>query len=247
MGRDFQRIAIVNRGEPAVRLIHAVREYNRESGTSVRAIALHTAAERRALFVREADEAICLDDFHRPGDGGGSPYLDHALLARAIAAAGADAVWPGWGFVAEDAAFAEACERGGVTFIGPPAAVMRKLGDKIASKLLAEEAGLPVAPWSGGPLLSVDEARRHGDAIGYPVVIKATAGGGGRGIRVVSSAADLPAAYESAAAEALKSFGDATLFMEKRLVDARHIEVQVIADEHGTAWAVGVRDCTIQR
>ena len=124
---------------------------------------------------------------------------------------------------------------------------MRKLGDKIASKLLAEEAGLPVAPWSGGPLLSVDDARRHGDAIGYPVVIKATAGGGGRGIRAVSSAADLPAAYESAAAEALKSFGDATLFMEKRLVDARHIEVQVIADEHGTAWAVGVRDCTIQR
>src|SRR5205085_5524950 len=104
MGRDFHRIAIVNRGEPAVRLIHAVREYNRESGAAVRAIAFHTAAERQTLFVREADEAVCLDDYRHPGDAG-SPYLDHSLLARAIAATRADAVWPGWGFVAEDAAF----------------------------------------------------------------------------------------------------------------------------------------------
>ena len=247
MGRSFGRVAIVNRGEAAMRLIHAVREFNHEWSTDVRAIALHTTAERRAMFVREADEAVCLDDLQTAGRGEVSPYLDHQVLERALILAKADAVWPGWGFVAEQEAFVALCDRIDVAFIGPSAGVMRRLGDKISAKRLAEEAGVPVAPWSGGPVTSVGEARRHAAAIGYPLVIKATSGGGGRGIRRVMGDADLPAAFESARAEARKAFGDPTVFMERQIADARHVEVQVIGDEHGTVWAVGVRDCTIQR
>jgi len=246
-GRDFRRIAVVNRGEPAIRFIHAARDFNCQHGTSLCVIAFHTAAERHARFVRESDEAVCLDDFADPGQSAVSPYLDHGVLEQALRRCRAEAVWPGWGFVAEDADFAERCERLGVTFIGPTAAVMRILGDKIAAKRLAEEAGAPVAAWSGGPVATVDEAIAHGGAIGYPLVVKATAGGGGRGIRHVTREADLAAAFDSARAEAGKSFGDPTVFMERRVTDARHVEVQVIGDEHGTVWAVGVRDCSLQR
>ena len=139
------RIAIVNRGEPARRLIHAARELNHERGWTLRTIALHTEAERRAAFVREADEAVRIGTAD-----GGNPYLDHAELERALRAAQATAAWVGWGFVAEDAAFVELCDRLGVTFIGPPADVMRSLGDKVSAKLLAEEVGVPVAAWSRG-------------------------------------------------------------------------------------------------
>ena len=213
-----------------MRLIHALREFNYESNVDIRAIALHTAAERRAMFVREADEAVCLDDLRTDG-ADLSPYLDHGVLERALTEARADAVWPGWGFVAEQAAFAALCDRLGVTFIGPEAEVMRRLGDKISAKRLAEEAGVPVAPWSGGPVESVEDAHRHAAGIGYPLVIKATSGGGGRGIRLVRSGADLPAAFDSARAEARKAFGDPTVFMERQITDARHVEVQVIGDE----------------
>jgi acetyl/propionyl-CoA carboxylase alpha subunit len=144
----FSRIAVINRGEPAVRLIRAVRELNSEFGYGIKVIALHTAAERGALFVRAADEGVLLRD---KGDLG-SPYLDHAELERAMIAGKVDACWPGWGFVSEDAGFVEVCDRIGVTFIGPPAAAMRKLGDKVQAKYLAEATGVPVAPWSGGPV-----------------------------------------------------------------------------------------------
>ncbi|MDQ1395937.1 MAG: hypothetical protein QOG64_1196, partial [Acidimicrobiaceae bacterium] len=224
-----------------------MREFNFERGTDLRTIALHTAAERSALFVREADEAVCLDDLRPSGPHPVSPYLDYDLLAAAIEQAAADAVWPGWGFVSEHADFAERCRDMGVTFIGPPPEVTRRLGDKIAAKLLAEEAGVPVAPWSGGAVASVEDARRYGEAIGYPLVVKAAAGGGGRGIRLVTSEADLAAAFESARAEAGRSFGDPTVFMEVQVTAARHVEVQVVADDHGTVWALGVRDCSIQR
>jgi len=246
-GRDFRRIAIVNRGEPALRFIHAAREFDCQHGIPLSVIALHTAAERHAQFVREADEALCLDDFADANPPSKSPYLDHDVLERALRHCRAEAVWPGWGFVAEDADFAERCERLGITFLGPTAAVMRLLGDKIAAKRLAEDAGVPVAAWSGGPVETVEEAVHHAGAIGYPLVVKATAGGGGRGIRHVAAEADLPAAFASARAEAGKSFGDPTVFMERRVTDARHVEVQVVGDEHGTVWAVGVRDCTLQR
>ncbi|MGI8873690.1 MAG: carboxyl transferase domain-containing protein [Egibacteraceae bacterium] len=243
---SLRRIAIVNRGEPAMRLIHAVRELEHERPQGLVTIALHTDAERGAMFVRQADEAVRIG----PGPGetaGANPYLDHDELARALLEARADAAWVGWGFVAEDAAFAERCEDIGVAFVGPSGAVMRRLGDKIEAKRLAEQTHVPVAPWSGGAVESVEEARRHAAEIGYPLAVKATAGGGGRGIRVVRDADDLELSFERARDEARRVFGDPTVFMERLVTGARHIEVQVIADGHGGVWAAGVRDCSTQR
>ncbi|KLL96903.1 hypothetical protein NJ76_07310 [Rhodococcus sp. IITR03] len=239
----FKRIAVVNRGEAAVRLIRAVRELNSEHGYDIRTIALHTDAERRAMFVRQADEGVTL----RPSTTAATPYLDHAELERALLEAKADAVWVGWGFVAEDPAFAELCARLGITFIGPSADAMRLLGDKVEAKILAEKVGVPVAPWSGGPVDSRADARRHAQAIGYPLIIKARSGGGGRGIRKVYAEDELELALERTQGEAERSFGDPVVFIERLVTDARHVEVQVIADKHGNVWAPGVRDCSIQR
>ena len=158
-----------------------------------------------------------------------------------------DAVWVGWGFVAEDIAFAELCARLKLTFIGPPPAAMRTLGDKVEAKLLAEKVGVPLAPWSGGPVETREDARRHAEAIGYPLIIKARSGGGGRGIRKVFSPDELEVALERTQGEAERSFGDPVVFLERLVTDARHVEVQVIADNHGNVWAPGVRDCSIQR
>ena len=153
----------------------------------------------------------------------------------------------GWGFVAEHAAFADLCRELGIVFIGPDGDVMRRVGDKIASKRLAEQAQIPVAPWSNGPVETLNDARAHAERLGYPLLIKATAGGGGHGIRLVRSADQLPQAFASARAEAFKAFGDPTVFLEQQVQRARHVEVQIIADHYGTTWAAGVRDCTIQR
>ncbi|WP_219538068.1 ATP-binding protein [Nonomuraea guangzhouensis] len=237
----FSRVAIVNRGEAAMRLIHAVRDLSAETGTRIETVALYTDADRNATFVREADVAYPL------GPASARPYLDHAVLERALVETGADAAWVGWGFVAEDPAFAELCEKIGVTFVGPSAEAMRKLGDKIGSKLIAEEVGVPVAPWSRGEVATLEDALRAGDEIGYPLMLKATAGGGGRGIRMVASAEDLADAYERTSQEALRAFGSGVVFLERLVTGARHVEVQVIADGQGTAWALGVRDCSVQR
>ncbi|MEO6124568.1 MAG: carboxyl transferase domain-containing protein [Ilumatobacteraceae bacterium] len=242
--RELTRIAIVNRGEAAMRLIHAVRELAAEQRRDIRTIALHTKAESAAMFVREADEAVCLDV---DGPSAVSPYLDLGLLEQALLTSRADAAWVGWGFVAERPEFAELCERTGITFVGPSAEVMRKLGDKIGAKLLAEAAGVPVAAWSGGPVHDVESAAAHAAAIGLPLMIKATSGGGGRGIRKVTELSELEAAFHSAQAEGLKAFADPTVFLERVVTDARHVEVQIIGDDFGTVWAVGVRDCTMQR
>jgi acetyl/propionyl-CoA carboxylase alpha subunit/acetyl-CoA carboxylase carboxyltransferase component len=237
----IERIAIVNRGEAAMRLIRAVREIQFEQGSALTTIALHTEVERNAMFVREADEAILIQSSTT------SAYLDHGVLEAALRECRADAVWVGWGFVSEDPEFADLVERMGLTFIGPSGEVMRRLGDKIGAKRLAESASVPVAAWSGGPVADVDEARQHAAAIGYPLMIKAAAGGGGRGIRRVEADAELEAAFESARREAASSFGDATLFMERVVSGGRHVEVQIMADGQGGVWAVGVRDCSIQR
>jgi acetyl/propionyl-CoA carboxylase alpha subunit/acetyl-CoA carboxylase carboxyltransferase component len=249
-GLAFRRIAIVNRGEPAMRLIHAVRELNQEHGWHVQTIALYTDPDRRAMFVREADDRYHLGaaSFTDPADQQRkSAYLDYENLKRALIETRADAVWVGWGFVAEHAAFVELCDSLGINFIGPSAAVMHKMGDKIASKRIAEAANVPVTPWSSGPVTSVEEARRVCETLGYPVMVKASAGGGGRGIRRIKTPDELGERFDSARSEALKAFGDDTVFIETMVVGARHIEVQIIADKHGTAWAVGVRDCTVQR
>ncbi|GAA2128697.1 carboxyl transferase domain-containing protein [Nocardioides bigeumensis] len=237
----ISRIAIANRGEAAMRLIHAVRDINAAGEGPVQTVALHTSGESGAMFARAADLAVDL------GPASARPYLDLVALERALTESGADAVWPGWGFVAEDPAFVDLCDRLGVTFIGPSADAMRKLGDKIGSKLLAEEVGVPVAPWSRGSVDSVAGALASAEEIGYPLMLKATAGGGGRGIRMVASAADLEDAFQRTSDEALRAFGNGTVFLERLVSGARHVEVQLIADSHGTAWALGVRDCSIQR
>jgi acetyl/propionyl-CoA carboxylase alpha subunit/acetyl-CoA carboxylase carboxyltransferase component len=237
----FSRVAIVNRGEAAMRLIHAVRELSTETGTRIETVAFYTDADRNATFVREAD--LCYD----LGPASARPYLDHAKLERALVESGADAAWVGWGFVAEDPAFVELCEQVGVTFVGPSAEAMRKLGDKIGAKLIAEEVGVPVAPWSRGAVETLDAALAAAAEIGYPLMLKATAGGGGRGIRVVGNEADLADAYERTSQEAARAFGSGIVFLERLVTGARHVEVQVIADGQGTAWALGVRDCSVQR
>ena len=250
MQQEFQRVVIVNRGEAAMRFIHAAREYNHEHGTSLCTIALFTDPDRHAMFVREADEALSLGPAQVIDAGTHHPkssYVDYGRLEQALTAARAEAVWVGWGFVAEHADFADLCRELGIVFIGPDGDVMRRLGDKIASKLLAEQSQISVAPWSGGPVETLADADHHAERLGYPLLIKATAGGGGHGIRRVHSANELPQAFESARAEAFKSFGNPTVFMEQLLQGARHVEVQIIADHYGTTWAVGVRDCTIQR
>ena len=239
----FKRIAIVNRGEAAMRLIHAVRDLNAEhpEAEPITVIALYTDAERTAMFAREADEAFPV------GPASERPYLNHRLLADVLTKARADAVWVGWGFVAEDAGFADLVESLGITFIGPSGDAMRKLGDKIGSKLIAEEVGVPVAPWSRGGVETLDDALAAADRVGYPLMLKATAGGGGRGIRKVENADELTEAYQRTRDEAERAFGSGVVFLEKLVTGARHVEVQVIADGQGTAWALGVRDCSVQR
>ncbi len=239
MQGPIRRLAIVNRGEAAMRAINAVRELNAERDRQIRAIALFTEPERHALFVRRADEAHLL--------GPPRAYLDLDALERVLVDSRADSAWVGWGFLAERPEFAELCERLGIVFVGPDAAAMRRLGDKVNAKLLAEEAGVPVAAWSGAIVDTVEDARRHAAVIGFPLMIKAVAGGGGRGIRQVHAPDGLPTAFASARAEALEAFGDGGLLLERLIAPAAHIEVQVIADGQGGAWAVGVRDCSCQR
>jgi acetyl/propionyl-CoA carboxylase alpha subunit/acetyl-CoA carboxylase carboxyltransferase component len=249
LARPFQRLAIVNRGEPAMRLIHAVRELNGARQQPIVTLALYTDPERDAMFAREADEAYRLgpativdaDGRRRSG------YLDQDALQRALVAARADAVWVGWGFVSEDPEFAELCERLGIVFVGPDAEAMRRLGDKVEAKRLAERAGVTVAPWSGGGVSELEDALEHAARIGFPLVIKPAAGGGGRGIRRVDSIENLSSAFESARAEAREAFGHATVLLERLISPARQVEVEVIADGQGAVWALGVRDCSVQR
>ena len=250
MNHEFRRVAIVNRGEAAMRFIHAARDFNQEFGTSLRTIALFTEPDRHSMFVREADEALCLGPAQVLDPNTKqikSSYVDYDRLERALTEARAEAVWVGWGFVAEHAAFADLCHQLGIVFIGPDGDVMRRVGDKIASKRLAEQARVPVTPWSDGPVETFHEACGHAERLGYPLLIKATAGGGGHGIRLVRSADQLSQAFASARAEAFKAFGDPTVFLEQLVHGARHVEVQIIADHYATTWAAGVRDCTIQR
>ena len=241
--REIRRIAIVNRGEPAMRCIRAVKALRAIEGSEIEVVALYTQPDRDAPFVRHADRSIGLPS----PSGAVAAYLDHDRLLAALREVGADAVWPGWGFVAEDPVFVDRLAAADIRFLGPSADAMRMLGDKITSKLLAEKAGVPVTPWSGGALADAAEARDHAARIGYPVVVKATAGGGGRGIRIVRKESEIEEAFRSASAEALSAFGNGDLFLEKMVTGGRHIEVQIAADQHGHVIAVGSRDCSVQR
>lgn len=247
---NFERIAILNRGEAAMRLIRAVRDENAESGSRLKTIAMFADPDEHTMFVREADVAHYLGGAFVNDERTGrrrSVYVDLRRVEAALLSSGADAVWPGWGFLSESPDLAELCERHGFVFMGPPAQVMRVLGDKISAKELAEKADVPVLPWSGGAVETEAEARRQASDIGYPLVVKAAAGGGGRGIRLVRDETELDEAFARARQEAEAAFGDSRVFIEGAMPDARHVEVQIVADDHGTVWAVGVRDCSLQR
>ena len=226
-----------------MRCIRTVKALRCAEGSDLEAVALFTDADRGAPFVRHADRALRIE---HPG-GAVAAYLDPEGLLATLRRCGADAVWPGWGFVSEDPAFAERLEAAGICFLGPPAAVLRALGDKIRAKLIAEAVGVPVAAWSGGAVADAEEAATCGQRIGFPLLVKASAGGGGRGMRVVTEPDGLAPAFRSAAAEAAAAFGDATLFLESFVSGGRHIEVQIAADEHGRTVSFGCRDCSVQR
>jgi acetyl-CoA/propionyl-CoA carboxylase biotin carboxyl carrier protein len=231
----FSRVLVANRGEIAIRVIRACREIG------VTAIAIYGEGEENALHVRLADEA------YRVSSDSLLPYLDIAAIIKLARRANASAIHPGYGFLAENGAFADACHDAGLILIGPPAAAIRVMGDKIAARQLAIAAGVPVVPGSDGTVASVDAARRWAEQHGYPIALKASGGGGGRGFRVVRNETELAPAFEGATGEAARSFGNPTLYAERYLARPRHIEVQVFADREGTVFAVGERDCSIQR
>ena len=231
----FSKLLVANRGEIAVRVIRACHEMG------IRTVAVYSEADRDALHVRYAHEAYPIG----PPPSGES-YLRIDRILEAAKRSGAEAIHPGYGFLSENHAFARACAEAGVTFVGPPVSAMEAMGDKVRSRELMIAAGVAVVPGSP-PLRDPADARAHAERIGYPVLLKASAGGGGRGMRVVSGAAELPSLFDQAKGEARSAFGDDTVFLEKLVVRPRHIEVQVLADAHGRCLHLGERECSIQR
>jgi acetyl-CoA carboxylase biotin carboxylase subunit len=231
----FSRILIANRGEVAVRIIRACRELD------VEAVAVYSTADRDALHVRLADRAV-----HIGPPPAAASYLNVASLIAAAVTTGSQAVHPGWGFLAENAAFAAACEDNNVTFIGPRPETIATMGDKVRAREAVAAAGLPLVPGSNGTV-SLAEAQALADRVGFPLLLKAAAGGGGRGMRLVASAGELEPAFQTASAEAEAAFSDGSLYIEKALVDARHVEIQILGDGEGGVLTLGERDCSIQR
>ena len=232
----FKKVLIANRGEIAIRVIRACRDLG------LATVAVYSDADRAALHVRLADEAVRLG----PAPSSES-YLNVAALVDAARRTGADAVHPGYGFLSENAAFAEACAAAGLVFVGPPARAMRELGEKTAARRLAREAGVPTTPGLMQALEDPLELRRQAHDLGVPVVLKAAAGGGGKGMRIVRDEAQLDVLIRSAMGEARGAFGDASLYVEKYLEPARHVEVQFVADTQGRVVWLGERDCSVQR
>ncbi len=232
----FKKVLIANRGEIAVRIIRACRELG------LKTVAVFSTADRNALHARIADEAVCIG-----APAAKDSYLNEKAILAACEITGADAVHPGFGFLSENAAFARNCGKCGITFIGPSPESIEMLGDKAAAKATMKKAGVPVIPGSDGAVRSVEEAKKIGEKIGYPLMVKASAGGGGRGIRLVERPEDLEAQFAAASSEALSCFGDGSLYMEKFIIDPKHIEFQILADKHGNAVHLGERDCSMQR
>ncbi len=232
----FDKILIANRGEIALRVIRACQEMG------IKSVAVHSTADADAMHVRMADESVCIG----PAPSGQS-YLNKAAIISACEITGAQAVHPGYGFLSENAAFAQALEDHGITFIGPSAAHIRIMGDKITAKETAKSLGIPVVPGSDGGVPDVETALKVAGGIGYPVIIKATAGGGGRGMKVAKSADELEVAFRTARSEAKAAFGNDEVYIEKYLQKPRHIEIQVFGDGKGRAVHLGERDCSLQR
>ncbi len=231
----FRKVLIANRGEIAVRVIRACREMR------IRSVAVYSSADRESLHVRLADEAVCVG----PAASRDS-YLNAPNIIAAAHITGAEAIHPGYGYLSEQSAFAEACEACNVTFIGPPAAVIEQMGDKAKAREIARSAKVPIIPGSEGPVRDEADAARVCDKVGYPVYIKAVAGGGGTGIRRVDDADDLARGLQMAMSEADAAFGKPEVYIEKLLEDPRHIEAQVMADSYGHVVHLGLRECSVQ-
>ncbi len=232
----FEKILIANRGEIALRVLRACRELD------IRTVAVHSTADADAMHVRLADESVCIGP-----PASRDSYLNIPAILTAAHLCGADAIHPGYGFLSENAGFAEAVEAHGVTFIGPTADHIRMMGDKITAKTAMRSLGVPLVPGSDGALSDLDAARTVAAAIGYPVLIKAAAGGGGRGMKVALSEAQLEEAWRVARTEAKAAFGNDEVYLEKYLDRPRHIELQIMADNHGSVVHFGERDCSLQR
>lgn len=232
----MNRVLVANRGEIAVRVIRACKSLNIET------VAVFSEADRHGLHVRLADRALCIGPAHAR-----ESYLNLNAIITAANGSGCDAVHPGYGFLAEDPTLAEACLRHGLIFVGPPADVIRLMGDKVAARRFVTKLGVPVISGSEEPVQSATEVTALAGRAGYPLLLKAAAGGGGRGMRIVNSAAEVSAAFEQARAEAQAAFGDGRLYVERYLARVRHVEVQVLADDHGACLHLGERDCSLQR
>ncbi len=232
----FSRILIANRGEIALRIIRACHDLG------VEAVVVYSEADKNAAYLKFADEAICIG----PGPSAES-YLNIPRIISAAEVADVEAIHPGYGFLAENINFARICQDCGISFIGPPVEAMQLLGDKVAARKLAAEAKVPVVPGSEGQIEKEDDAVKIANEIGYPVIIKAAAGGGGRGMRLAHNDISFRTAFSAARAEADAAFGDSTVYIEKFIVEPRHVEVQIMADKHGNALHFYERDCSVQR
>ncbi len=232
----FEVVLVANRGEIAIRVMRTLREMG------IRSVAVYSEADRDALFVQFADEAYSLG----PGPAADT-YLNIPKILEVAASSGAQAVHPGYGFLAENAPFARACEDAGITFIGPPADAIDAMGSKTAARALMDAAGVPIVPGVTEGVADVAEATGIAEQIGYPIAVKAAAGGGGKGFRVALTPDDLEGAFEGARRESEKFFADSTVYLERYLPDPRHVEIQILADDHGTTLWLGERDCSVQR
>ncbi len=232
----IEKILVANRGEIALRAIRTIKEMGKI------AVAVYSKADKDALYLQYADASICIGEAASAGS-----YLHIPSIISAAEISGCDAIFPGYGFLSENQSFVEICGHHGIKFIGPSSELMVMMSDKSKAKEVMKKAGVPVIEGSEGALEDVPEAIEMAKKIGYPVIVKASAGGGGRGMRVVEREEDLEVAYLSAESESVTAFGDGTLYMEKYIKDPRHIEVQVIGDSHGNAIHIGERDCSLQR
>jgi len=232
----FKKILIANRGEIALRIIRACRELG------IRTVAIYSEADRESLHVRFADEDVCIGP---PAPS--QSYLDPKRIIAAAEVTGSDAIHPGYGFLAENADFAEICSECGLTFIGPSADLIRRMGDKSLARNIMRDAGVPVIPGSDGPVTDPGEAIKIADRIGYPVIVKAAGGGGGRGMRICPESSELERLMSAAQVEAQAAFGNSAIYLEKYLVGPRHVEIQILGDSAGNLVHLGERDCSVQR
>ena len=234
--KEIKRILVANRGEIALRAIRTIKEMGKQ------AVAVYSTGDKDALYLKYADVAVCIG-----GPKSSESYLNIPAIITAAEITESDAIFPGYGFLSENEHFVEACEKHNIIFIGPSTRVMQMMSDKSKAKAVMQEAGVPVIPGSEGIIQDIEDAKKKALEVGYPIILKASAGGGGRGMRVVEDESYIENAYLAASSEALGAFGNGAIYMEKYIKKPRHIEMQIIADKHGNCIHLGERDCSLQR